>query len=114
MKGQSESCIGIRKLPAGHPHSLQDLGPGGCEFLLIFDDGNFSEDSTFLLPDFMAHIPKPVLSKNFRLAPEIFKTIPEKEKYIFTGSLPDSIDKEMPDKSGIKTSRHHFTHRMLK
>lgn len=29
--------------PAGHPHSLQGIGPGGCEFLLIFDDGNFSE-----------------------------------------------------------------------
>lgn len=39
--------------PAGHPHSLQGIGPGGCEFLLIFDDGNFSEDSTFLLSDWI-------------------------------------------------------------
>lgn len=39
--------------PAGHPHSLQGIGPGGCEFLLIFDDGNFSEDSTFLLSDWL-------------------------------------------------------------
>lgn len=39
--------------PAGHPHSLQGIGPGGCEFLLIFDDGNFSEDSTFLLSDWV-------------------------------------------------------------
>lgn len=37
--------------PSGHPHSLQGLGPNGTEFLLIFDDGNFSEDSTFLLTD---------------------------------------------------------------
>ena len=33
--------------PAGIPHSIQGLEEG-CEFLLIFDDGNFSEDSTFL------------------------------------------------------------------
>lgn len=39
--------------PAGHPHSLQGIGPGGSEFLLIFDDGNFSEDSTFLLSDWV-------------------------------------------------------------
>lgn len=39
--------------PAGHPHSLQGLGPNGTEFLLIFDDGNFSEESTFLLTDWM-------------------------------------------------------------
>lgn len=24
--------------PAGHPHSLQGIGPGGCEFLLISED----------------------------------------------------------------------------
>jgi oxalate decarboxylase family bicupin protein len=39
--------------PAGHPHSLQGLGPNGTEFLLIFDDGRFSEESTFLLTDWM-------------------------------------------------------------
>jgi oxalate decarboxylase family bicupin protein len=39
--------------PAGHPHSIQGLGPNGTEFLLIFDDGNFSEESTFLVTDWM-------------------------------------------------------------
>lgn len=39
--------------PAGNPHSIQALGKNGCEFLLIFDDGNFSEDSTFLLSDWI-------------------------------------------------------------
>src|SRR4051812_40143004 len=29
--------------PKGIPHSIQGLGPDGCEFLLVFDDG-FSED----------------------------------------------------------------------
>jgi oxalate decarboxylase len=34
--------------PAGIPHSIQGLEPDGCEFLLVFDDGSFSEDNTFL------------------------------------------------------------------
>lgn len=97
--------------PAGHPHSLQGIGKGGCEFLLIFDDGNFSEDSTFLLSDFLAHTPKSVLAKNFRLHPEIFNLVPKSERYIFEGSVPDSMDKEAP--SEFKKSKLQFTHKML-
>ena len=36
--------------PAVIPHSIQGLEEG-CEILLIFDDGNFSKDSTFLITD---------------------------------------------------------------
>jgi oxalate decarboxylase len=43
--------------PSGVPHSIQGLNPDGCEFLLVFDDGNFSELETVLLSDSMAHIP---------------------------------------------------------
>lgn len=39
--------------PSGVPHSLQGLGENGTEFLLIFDDGNFSEESTFILSDWL-------------------------------------------------------------
>ncbi|PWY69090.1 Bicupin, oxalate decarboxylase/oxidase [Aspergillus heteromorphus CBS 117.55] len=73
--------------PSGHPHSLQGLSPNGTEFLLIFDDGNFSEESTFLLTDWMAHTPKSVLAENFRMRPQTFKNIPTAEKYIFQGSM---------------------------
>ena len=41
--------------PTGIPHSIQGLKPDGCEFLLVFDDGNFSEYETVLLTDWMAH-----------------------------------------------------------
>ena len=33
----------------------------------VFDDGSFSEDSTFQLTDWMAHVPKEVLAKNFQV-----------------------------------------------
>jgi oxalate decarboxylase/phosphoglucose isomerase-like protein (cupin superfamily) len=100
--------------PSGHPHSLQGLSPNGTEFLLIFDDGNFSEDSTFLLTDWVARTPKSVLAENFRVHPEVFRAIPKSEKYIFQGSNPDSIDKEIPSGTkGYKKSKLQFTHKML-
>jgi oxalate decarboxylase family bicupin protein len=46
--------------PAGTPHSIQGLNPGGCEFLLVFD-----EDNTFLISDWFKHVPNDVLAKNF-------------------------------------------------
>ena len=49
----------------GTPHSIQGLNPDGCEFLLVFDDGDFDEDNTFLLSDWFKHTPEEVLSKNF-------------------------------------------------
>lgn len=99
--------------PSGVPHSLQGLGENGTEFLLIFDDGNFSEESTFILSDWLAHTPKSVISKNFNLAPEVFAHIPAGEKYIFQGTQPGSIDEEKPRGKAVKKSKHNFTHRML-
>ena len=50
--------------PAGYPHSIQGLGPDGTEFLLVFNQGMFSEDGTMLLSEMVAHIPPEVLAKN--------------------------------------------------
>ncbi|KAJ5566622.1 hypothetical protein N7535_008260 [Penicillium sp. DV-2018c] len=97
--------------PAGHPHSLQGLGENGTEFLLIFDDGHFSEESTFVLTDWLAHTPKAVLAENFRMSPEKFDNIPSSERYIYQGSKPGSIEHEKP--RTFKKSKYNFTHRML-
>lgn len=53
--------------PAGVPHSLQATGddPDGSEFLLVFDTGDFSEDATFLLTDWLAHVPPEGMSVFF-------------------------------------------------
>lgn len=115
--------------PSGVPHSLQGLGENGTEFLLIFDSGSFSEESTFVLTDWLgkfirsecwkhanftiAHTPKSVIAENFHLAPEVFAHLPEKEKYIFKGSQPGSIDEERPTGKGVKKSKYQFSHRML-
>ncbi|EKM77986.1 hypothetical protein AGABI1DRAFT_114840 [Agaricus bisporus var. burnettii JB137-S8] len=80
--------------PAGTPHSLQATGdnPEGSEFILVFDVGDFSEDSTFLLTDWLAHVPVEVLAKNFQVDPEAFKTVPAEELYIFPANPPQTED----------------------
>src|SRR5437773_45361 len=69
--------------PSGIPHSIQGLEPDGAEFMLVFDDGNFSEAETVLLSDSMAHIPREVLSKNFGVAAQALQSLPEKALFIF-------------------------------
>lgn len=76
--------------PSGLPHSIQALDQG-CEFLLVFDDGSFSEDSTFLISQWMAHVPKSVLAKNFAVPEDAFAKLPEKQLYIFKAPVPGSL-----------------------
>ncbi|KAL8293441.1 hypothetical protein RQP46_000142 [Phenoliferia psychrophenolica] len=71
--------------PSGIPHAIQ-AHEDGCEFLLVFDDGNFSEDNTFLLTDWIAHTPKEVVAKNFQLAVSDLSALPEKQLWIFNGT----------------------------
>jgi oxalate decarboxylase/phosphoglucose isomerase-like protein (cupin superfamily) len=71
--------------PPGFPHSLQatNATEDGAEFLLVFPDGAFSDDTTFLLTDWLAHIPKEVLAKNFQTDISAFDYIPGEQLYIF-------------------------------
>lgn len=80
--------------PSGYPHSIQGLGPDGCEFLLVFDDGKFSEDETFLLTDFMAHTQPEALAQNFGLPAKDIANIPQHELYIFESKEPGPISKD--------------------
>lgn len=97
--------------PAGIPHSIQGLEDDGCEFLLVFDDGNFSEDSTFLLTDWLAHTPKEVIAKNFSEPEKAFANIPEKELYIFQAKVPVPLSKDRV--KGAGPVPQSFSHRML-
>jgi len=105
--------------PSGVPHSLQGLGENGTEFLLVFESpgeiggGKFSEESTFVLTDWLAHTPKSAIAKNFHLDPQVFEHLPAKEKYIFQGSQPGAIDKEKPTGKYVKKSKDNFTYRLL-
>ena len=78
--------------PGGLPHSIQGAGGDGCEFLLVFPDGAFSENSTFLLSDWFMQVPRPVLAKNFGVPESAFANIPQKELYIFQAAAPGPLD----------------------
>ena len=77
--------------PAGYPHSIQGLEPDGCEFLLVFDEGDFTEEGTFLLSELLAHTPPSVLAKNFRLDKGAIAKLPKEALYIFPADLPRSL-----------------------
>jgi oxalate decarboxylase len=81
--------------PPGVPHSIQGLNPDGCEFLLVFDDGDFDEDNTFLLSDWFKHTPNEVLSKNFGVSGSSFDDVPNpSELYIFASVVPGPLDSD--------------------
>ena len=80
--------------PAGLPHSIQGTGNDGCEFLLVFNDGHFSEDDTFLLSDWLAHTPPEVIQKNMGWTEAEFNKLPPSELYIFEAPLPKSLDED--------------------
>jgi oxalate decarboxylase len=85
--------------PAGAPHSIQALGEDGCEFLLVFNQGNFSEESTLLLSDWLKHTPPEILQQNFGLTAEAIANLPKGEPlYIFRSDEPvKSLEEEIAE-----------------
>ena len=77
--------------PAGYPHSLQGLGPDGCEFILAFDNGKQSEFNTLPLTDWMAHTPPDILAENFGVPAETFSKIFTHNLWIFQGVVPGPL-----------------------
>jgi len=86
--------------PGGIPHSIQGLEPDGTEFMLVFDDGNFSESETVLLSDAMAHLPPEVLSKNFGVTEAALKNLPKQELFIFQTEIPGSLEADQKAAAG--------------
>lgn len=80
--------------PGGTPHSIQGLGPDGCMFLLVFNDGNFNEFDTFLLSDHFVHTPREVLAKNFNVPESTFDHVPKEKLYIFKAEEPRPLAEE--------------------
>ncbi len=86
--------------PSGIPHSIQGLNPDGCEFMLVFDDGDFSESETVLLSDSMAHLPHEVLSKNFGVGEQAFGNLPKQELFIFQTDVPGRLEADQKAAAG--------------
>ena len=97
--------------PPGIPHSIQGL-EDGCEFLLVFDDGHFSDLNTLSISDWFAHTPKEVLSANFGVPIHAFDHIPSEQVYIYQDRVPGPIDSQKVQ-SPYGEVPQTFKHRLL-
>jgi oxalate decarboxylase len=98
--------------PAGYPHSLQGLGPDGCEFVICFDRGDASEFNTLLVTDWFAHTPPAVLAQNFGVPADAFAKTPLHDLWIFQGKVPgdlSSVRKAMTGSAGTPPEPFTFS-----
>lgn len=77
--------------PTGIPHSIQGLAPDGAEFLLVFDDGNFSEFETVSLSGVMSHTPRDVMAKNFGVPQQSLQGLRQEDLFIFQAPVPGPL-----------------------
>jgi len=75
----------------GHGHMLECLGDQPCHFILIFDNGYFSEFGTFSITDWIGHTDKALLAKNFGLPESAFEGFPKEEVYFARGKKPPEV-----------------------
>jgi len=98
--------------PTGIPHSIQGLGPDGGEFLLVFDDGKFSEFATVLLSDIAAHTPRQVLAKNFGVSQPSLQTLQKEQLFIFRAPVPGPLAADQKVAAGsLPPSPYDFSFR---
>jgi oxalate decarboxylase len=98
--------------PAGFPHSIQGLEGDGCEFLLVFDQGNFSEDDTFLLSEFLAHTPPEIVQKNMGWTRQEWDQLPPEQLYIFPADLPGPLEDDKKFLGKNLETKNKYTFKM--
>ncbi len=74
--------------PKGYGHVLQCIGTEECHFILIFDNGDFSEDHTFSITDFISSVPKEVAARNLNLSTEEVGQLYQGEAYFAQCAVP--------------------------
>jgi oxalate decarboxylase len=94
--------------PRGWGHSIQGLGPGECHFILIFDNGDFSEDHTFSITDWLAQTPDMVVAQSLGVETEALSALPKGEAYFARGPAPDD---RSPDATTRRRPELVSTHR---
>jgi len=81
--------------PRGHGHSIEGLSPDGTTFMLVFDNGAFSEFATFSVTDWLANTPIETVAKNLHVDKDELKALPDKEVYIVKAS--EDKNEKTPD-----------------
>ncbi|WP_420153210.1 cupin domain-containing protein [Siphonobacter sp.] len=95
--------------PRGYGHVLQCMGTEQCHFILIFDNGNFSEDHTFSITDFVSSVPPEIAAQNLGISVEEVGKLPHKEVYFAQGQVPSvSSGIGLPSPTATLTSPHRY------
>jgi oxalate decarboxylase len=81
--------------PKGHGHAVQCLGPEDAHFILVFDDGHFSEFGTFSITDWITKTDPKVTSKILGLSAESLAKVPKGELYIGVGKIPPAVPENL-------------------
>mgnify|MGYP000501125761 CR=1 FL=1 len=82
--------------PRGHGHAIQNAGTAPAHFILIFDNGHFSEFATFSSTDWLAHTPPDVLVETLRVPTTSLAGLPKGEAYIVSGSIAPPLASTAP------------------
>jgi oxalate decarboxylase len=98
--------------PRGHGHMLQCVGDKPTHFILIFDNGYFSEFGTFSVTDWIGHASKSLLSKNFGLPVSTFDGLPKEEVYFAFGPVA-SKQVPAPLQGGLSSTAETHKYRLL-
>ncbi|MBV8530228.1 MAG: cupin domain-containing protein [Candidatus Eremiobacteraeota bacterium] len=93
--------------PKGHGHSIQGLGTEECHFLLVMDDGRFSEFGTFSITDWISRTPPDVLAQNLNITPADIARLPKEEVYIVQGDVPPEEPPGMRNAQQLQSQRSH-------
>jgi oxalate decarboxylase len=98
--------------PRGHGHMLECLGDKPTHFILIFDNGYFSEFGTFSISDWLGHAPKELLAKNFEVPAATFDGFPKEEVYFAYGDKPPA-EQPLPLQGALVSTPEMHKFRML-
>lgn len=98
--------------PRGHAHSIECLGNAPCQFILIFDNGYFSEFGTFSFTDWLGHTPTELLAKNLGLAGNILSNLPKQELYFTHGPIPPELA-PLPHQGQLRLPPNTHKYRLL-
>ena len=95
--------------PRGHGHMLQCLDDKPCHFILIFDNGDFSEDHTFSVTNWLSQTPPDIVSQHLGLSSVELVGLPDGEAYFAKGPVPDDRSPDATARPAAQLiSTHHY------
>lgn len=103
---------GLWYFPRGWGHSIEGIGPGTAKFLLVFNDGTFSEGATFSVTDWLSHTPIAWVEENLGWTAAQVAQLPKKQVYISSyGPASGPLASATPQRQTAKIEVPH-THNL--